>query len=378
MFRLVFRIAAKPASGTDGSVYTRVSTRLLNTASRQGQAPGICTGQCRCRTKRTSKKLAALAGFAGVGVIAGEVWISNRRKSDNTLAATYLKELQERHPASKVSTENTETATDGEKALKYDMSHPRRGLAVIINNKHFNASTQMEMREGSEVDLENLSQVLLDMDFEVRVYTDLTCRQMRRVLKKVAEEDHRDSDCLLVSIMSHGYKGEQVYGVDGLVNIDRLSTYFKGENCQTLIGKPKLFVIQACQGERLMEGVTLASTSTTDSEVNVRPQSHTLPSGADFLYFYSVSQGYYSWRNIRRGSWLIQALCKVLREDGNSGLEIMQLFTKVNRQVATEFESLSPDETFNKKKQIPCIVSMLTKELYFTQKLPSLIKTESV
>ncbi|XP_066283850.1 caspase-3-like [Branchiostoma lanceolatum] len=378
MFRLVFRIATKSPSGADGYVCTRVARRLL-TVSRDGQAHGFCTGQCRCRTKRTSKKLAALAGFAGVGIIAGEVWISNKRKSDNTLTSSYLRELQESHPvSSQVPTEESETVTDAEKALRYDMSHRRRGLAVIINNKHFNASTQMEMREGSEVDLENLSQVLLDLDFEVRVYTDLTCRQMRRVLRQVAEEDHGDSDCLLVSVMSHGYKGEQVYGVDGLVNIDRLSTYFKGENCKSLIGKPKLFVIQACQGQRLMEGVTLASTS-ADSSVNVRPQTQTLPSGADFLYFYSVSQGYYSWRNIRRGSWLIQALCKVLREDGYSGLEIMQLLTKVNRQVATEFESLSPDETFNKKKQIPCIVSMLTKELYFTQKLPSsLVRTESV
>ncbi|XP_019625523.1 PREDICTED: caspase-3-like [Branchiostoma belcheri] len=375
MFRLVFRIAAKPASA-DGSVCTRL-TRQLNTGSRQGQAHGVCTGQCRSKSQTTSK-LAALAGFAGVGIIAGEVWISNKRKGDNALAAKYLKELKESHSASsQVPSEDKEAITNEEKALRYDMSHPRRGLAVIINNKHFNASTQMEMREGSEVDLENLSQVLLDLDFEVRVYTDLTCKQMRRVLRQVADEDHGDSDCLLVSIMSHGYKGEQVYGVDGLVNVDKLSAYFRGENCKTLIGKPKLFVIQACQGERLMEGVTLASTS-SDSDVTLRPQSQTLPSGADFLYFYSVSQGYYSWRNIRQGSWLIQALCKVLREDGYSGLEIMQLLTKVNRQVATEFESLSPDESFNKKKQIPCIVSMLTKELYFTQKLPTLVTTESI
>ncbi|XP_078677058.1 caspase-3-like [Branchiostoma floridae x Branchiostoma belcheri] len=375
MFRLVFRIAAKPASA-DGFVCARL-TRPLNTGSRQGQAHEICTGQCRSKSQTTSK-LAALAGFAGVGIIAGEVWISNKRKSDNALAATYLKELKQSHSASsQLPSEDKEAITDEEKALRYDMSHPRRGLAVIINNKHFNASTQMEMREGSEVDLENLSQVLLDLDFEVRVYTDLTCKQMRRVLRQVADEDHGDSDCLLVSIMSHGYKGEQVYGVDGLVNVDKLSAYFRGENCKTLIGKPKLFVIQACQGERLMEGVTLASTS-SDSDVTIRPQSQTLPSGADFLYFYSVSQGYYSWRNIRQGSWLIQALCKVLREDGYSGLEIMQLLTKVNRQVATEFESLSPDESFNKKKQIPCIVSMLTKELYFTQKLSTLVTTESI
>lgn len=42
----------------------------------------------------------------------------------------------------------------------------------------------------------------------------------------------------------------------------------------------------------------------------------------------------------------------------------MQILTRVNRRVA-EYESCSTREDFNAKKQIPCIVSMLTKEFYF-------------
>ena len=74
--------------------------------------------------------------------------------------------------------------------------------------------------------------------------------------------------------------------------------------------------------------------------------------------------GYYSWRNSKDGSWFIQALCAVLKQCAHK-LELMHILTRVNRKVAIEFESFSTDSTFHAKKQIPCIVSMLTKELYF-------------
>lgn len=78
----------------------------------------------------------------------------------------------------------------------------------------------------------------------------------------------------------------------------------------------------------------------------------------------SFLSGYYSWRNPGRGSWFVQSLCSVLNEHGKQ-LEIMQILTRVNYVVATNFESQSDDPRFSEKKQIPCVVSMLTKELYF-------------
>ena len=74
--------------------------------------------------------------------------------------------------------------------------------------------------------------------------------------------------------------------------------------------------------------------------------------------------GYYSWRNSKDGSWFIQSLCSMLRLYAHK-LEFMHILTRVNRKVALEFESFSLDSAFHGKKQIPCIVSMLTKELYF-------------
>lgn len=74
--------------------------------------------------------------------------------------------------------------------------------------------------------------------------------------------------------------------------------------------------------------------------------------------------GYYSWRNSKEGSWFIQSLCQMLKEYAHK-LEFMHILTRVNWKVATQFESYSLDANFHAKKQVPCIVSMLTKELYF-------------
>lgn len=74
--------------------------------------------------------------------------------------------------------------------------------------------------------------------------------------------------------------------------------------------------------------------------------------------------GYYSWRNTQNGSWFMQSLCEMLQRYSGE-LELMQIMTRVNRSVALHFESASNLPGYSGKKQIPCIVSMLTKEFYF-------------
>jgi len=59
---------------------------------------------------------------------------------------------------------------------------------------------------------------------------------------------NKDSKVFVLGILSHGQRGA-VYGTDGkLVPIERLETLFDGEHCRQLAGRPKLFLIQACQG----------------------------------------------------------------------------------------------------------------------------------
>ena len=52
----------------------------------------------------------------------------------------------------------------------------------------------------------------------------------------------------MLCILSHGESGV-VFGTDGRpVKIEDLETLFDGQQCNQLVGRPKLFLIQACQG----------------------------------------------------------------------------------------------------------------------------------
>ena len=79
--------------------------------------------------------------------------------------------------------------------------------------------------------------------------------------------------------------------------------------------------------------------------------------------------GYFAWRNKANGSWFVQALHEMLEKFGRDGeMDFVRLLTRVNRKVAYEFESCTQDEFMNRKKQIPSIVSKLTKDIYLTPK----------
>ncbi|CAG5125257.1 unnamed protein product, partial [Candidula unifasciata] len=241
----------------------------------------------------------------------------------------------------------------------YKMNHEKRGMAVIINNRNFHPSTRMGERNGTDVDAEAMYRLLDVLGFEViDKHDNKTAAQMRDILCKASKVDHTDSDCFVCVILSHGEEGH-IYGTDQPIAIDELVRPFKGHNCSSLAGKPKLFFIQACRGSELDHGVTVADAAGED-DVEIRR----IPTEADFLMAYSVVPGFYSWRNSAKGSWFIQALFDVFTKNWKT-LDVLTMMTRVNKKVAYNFESQSSTEGWSKKKQIPCVTSMLTKDVYF-------------
>ncbi|XP_048407258.1 caspase-7 isoform X1 [Stegostoma tigrinum] len=247
----------------------------------------------------------------------------------------------------------------------YNMNFKRVGKCIIINNKNFDDKTEMNVRNGTDIDAGNLMTCFSSLGFNVVVLNDQTCSQMEKILHTVSQENHSNNACFACILLSHGDEG-MIYGTDGAMPIKRLTSLFRGDMCKTLVGKPKLFFIQACRGSEFDQGIQTDSGSTGDVETDANPR-HKIPVEADFLYAYSTVPGYYSWRNPGKGSWFAQALCNAFTEYGKE-FEIMQILTRVNYMVAMHFESWSEDPRFSEKKQIPCIVSMLTKELYFKKK----------
>uniref|UniRef100_A0A2I3HN11 Uncharacterized protein n=1 Tax=Nomascus leucogenys TaxID=61853 RepID=A0A2I3HN11_NOMLE len=261
-----------------------------------------------------------------------------------------------------VSMRSIKTTRDRVPTYQYNMNFEKLGKCIIINNKNFDKVTGMGVRNGTDKDAEALFKCFRSLGFDVIVYNDCSCAKMQDLLKKASEEDHTNAACFACILLSHGEENV-IYGKDGVTPIKDLTAHFRGDRCKTLLEKPKLFFIQACRGTELDDGIQADSGPINETDANPR---YKIPVEADFLFAYSTVPGYYSWRSPGRGSWFVQALCSILEEHGKD-LEIMQILTRVNDRVARHFESQSDDPRFHEKKQIPCVVSMLTKELYFSQ-----------
>jgi len=147
------------------------------------------------------------------------------------------------------------------------------------------------------------------MFFKVEVRADLQASDMQNVIKEFAERDHSHMDAFVCCILSHGEKGS-VLGIDGKqVPIHKLTQPFA--ECRTLVSKPKLFFIQACQGNEAQQGVWMPDgpESTTEDETSTLLS---VPLKADFLIGMATVEQYLSYRNSKEGSIYIQELCKQL------------------------------------------------------------------
>ncbi|XP_077333427.1 caspase-3-like [Lithobates pipiens] len=240
------------------------------------------------------------------------------------------------------------------KKYKYKMDYPEKGVCVIINIEKLTPELISKEklptgdRPGTNKDVEALSEVFKSFGFQVRIENNATAEKIIEVMEKVAKEDHSQRGCFVCVVLSHGKEGG-FYCTDDFMEEEYLFNLFKGESCKQLVGKPKLFFIQACRGRKVDRGVTPYASEAITSTGKI-------PIEADFLCHYSTSQGYVAFRDTSYGSWFIQSLCDMLTKYGKK-YELMQILTRVNHKVAFEYGTCV-------KKEMPCIVSKLTKDIY--------------
>ena len=177
------------------------------------------------------------------------------------------------------------------------------------------------------------------LGFQVEVVRDATRDQMLSSMRELASRDHSGMDCVACVVLSHGLEGG-VYGVDGgVVRLNEFTGFLNGVRCASLRGKPKLFFIQACQGNQREQAVPVPANGPVNPKVhdqtdgpggpgvniqtdgpsspgdicsNAVVASELLPSTADFLTAMATTPSHVSVRLEDKGSWFIQSLCKNL------------------------------------------------------------------
>ena len=125
----------------------------------------------------------------------------------------------------------------------------RSGYVLVINNYIFPQRADVE-RTGSNDDVRNLKDLFGDFGFRSRVQDNQAGREMLLLLKETAEKDFSRYDCFVCVILSHGSK-DGIYETDEeVINIEAITPLFRRDECPSLEGKPKIFLIQACRGNQ--------------------------------------------------------------------------------------------------------------------------------
>ncbi|XP_061059923.1 caspase-8 isoform X4 [Eubalaena glacialis] len=251
----------------------------------------------------------------------------------------------------------------------YRMKSKPRGYCLIFNNYDFSIARKdvpklhsIKDRNGTDLDAEALRKTFSELHFEIVHYKDYTAKKICEVLKSYQSMDHNNKDCFICCILSHGDKGI-IYGSDGQeAPIYELTSYFTGSKCPSLLGKPKIFFIQACQGDNYQRGIAVETDSEQQEaylEMDSSLQKRYIPDEADFLLGMATVNNCVSYRSTMEGTWYIQSLCQSLRERCPRGEDILTILTKVN------FEVSNKDDKKNMGKQMPQPTFTLRKKLFF-------------
>ena len=66
--------------------------------------------------------------------------------------------------------------------FEYNMNHKHRGIALIFNHEHY-AKKELTQRKGTKEDEERLSTILNELNFDVKIFNDLSLERLIAELK---------------------------------------------------------------------------------------------------------------------------------------------------------------------------------------------------
>lgn len=196
----------------------------------------------------------------------------------------------------------------------YRIRRNKAGILLIINQQTFNRETDLslqeylpdkdlEVRTGTDQDEIRLKIVFKALNYKVKVKANLTHSQIFEEIDKVVDECKK-YDSIFICVLSHGCDGV-VYGTNSIpVEIEAIKHRMISKK---LIGKPKVLIIQACQGINTQRAVLINHLATDGNESSK-------PAYCDLLVCVATVKGFTSMRHTEMGSWYIQTLCEKIIE----------------------------------------------------------------
>uniref|UniRef100_UPI0037E87A11 caspase-3-like n=1 Tax=Semicossyphus pulcher TaxID=241346 RepID=UPI0037E87A11 len=224
--------------------------------------------------------------------------------------------------------------------------------AVLVSVAQFYPGVTLGRRPGAERDDKKLHHTLSKLGFKVEIHPDLSSEEIYQLFH--TESRRPVKDCFLAVLSSHGDEG-CVFGADGKpVRLSKIFSYFDNEHMEK---KAKLFLVQACRGDALDDGVEVDSAA--DSSECSFSQQLCVP--VDTAVMYATAPGYGAFMH-PLGSVFLQTFCTLLKEEGNRNLELTRLMTRLSHRVAYTFQAKG--RVLGGKKEMPCLMTRLTREVF--------------
>ncbi|XP_027703679.1 caspase-14-like isoform X1 [Vombatus ursinus] len=240
---------------------------------------------------------------------------------------------------------------DGPDLERYNMEQTRKAFVMCVKTG----------RPGAEQDLNMITNWLEECKFECTSCMNPDEKELMEKLREFRDGINGikdDVSCCLVTLMAHGGKGVIKTVLDERVNLSDIFGMFNNENCPALQKKPKIFVIQACRGDRRDGGVVQADDEPMELDDSEKKR---LPTFSDYYIIYPTQEAdHVALRHPKDGSVMIQAIDEVFSQHGKK-LHIADFFTQVNNRV------VHTDFYMNKNpiKVVLVMESTLTKAVYF-------------
>lgn len=240
----------------------------------------------------------------------------NKTKIEDPIILRGTKTDDRRSTALQETSSNFQSLHISNNSPRYNVRKKTAGHILIINQRNFYldpnpdlkevlSPRRLETRHGTDRDVESLKETFGAFGYTHHVERNLTHLQILPAVKKAVEESTR-LDSLIVCILSHGSKGS-VYSHNSVkVEIEDIEKVMISDQ---LIGKPKVLIIQACQGE-----LTQKAKQIDTGRLCHDGPTMSLPAYSDLIRCGSTVPGHTSFRHTEDGSWYIQTLCKTLNE----------------------------------------------------------------
>ncbi|KAK7794602.1 hypothetical protein R5R35_003610 [Gryllus longicercus] len=242
------------------------------------------------------------------------------------------------------------------------------GFCVIINQKTFYKETNpklkhlvhedyLEPRIGTDIDRDRLCEIFMSFGFFVKIWENLTHIELLQAIQESATNlVKQEHSCFVLCILSHGRKNA-VYGVNSIaVEMQDIEKFLHGKYCPKLLDKPKIIIVQSCQG------LVKQNAYISDIGEDGASPSKSSPEVSDTLTFWSTVPGYAAFRDRITGSWFVRALWDEMLHKKSYGLDIFTIFVNVTAQVCNkrapidgELKAMTPQfsSCFRKKLIFP-------------------------